>query len=167
MASFNKVILMGNLTRDPELRYTPNNMAICKIGVAVNRRYKDQQTGEWVEKPTFVDVTVFGKRGESFEKCHKKGSMAFIEGRLEFDQWEDKNTGQKRSKLYVVADNWEFVSSGRGEGGGGGGGGYDRQQDRAPQSGGFEDAPQPASGGYGDYGPAPGADFIDADDTPF
>ena len=173
MASFNKVILMGNLTRDPELRYTPNNMAICKIGVAVNRRYKDQQTGEWVEKPTFVDVTIFGKRGESFEKYHKKGSMCFIEGRLEFDQWEDKNTGQKRSKLYVVADNWEFVSSGRGEGGGGGGGGG-YAPSRQSQPGGFEDAPQPAggggggdAGGYGDYGPAPCADFIDADDTPF
>lgn len=182
MASFNKVILMGNLTRDPELRYTPNNMAICKVGLAVNRRYKDQQTGEWIEKPTFVDVTVFGKRGESFEKYHKKGSMAFIEGRLEFDSWEDKNTGQKRSKLYVVADNWEFVSSGRGEGGGGGGGGggYERSAPQPqPSGGGFEDAPQGGGGdggGGGDaggagagggYGAAPGADFVGADDTPF
>ncbi|MFT7679159.1 MAG: single-strand DNA-binding protein, partial [Planctomycetota bacterium] len=155
MSSFNKVILMGNLTRDPELRYTPNNMAICKVGLAANRRYKDQQTGEWIEKPTFVDITVFGKRGESFEKYHKKGSMAFIEGRLEFDSWEDKNTGQKRSKLYVVADNWEFVSSGRAEGGGGGGGGgYDRPAQQAqPSGGGFEDAPQGGGGGgYGDGG---------------
>ena len=174
MASFNKVILMGNLTRDPELRYTPNNMAICKVGLAANRRYKDQQTGEWIEKPTFVDVTVFGKRGESFEKYHKKGSMAFIEGRLEFDSWEDKNTGQKRSKLYVVADNWEFVSSGRGDGGGGGGGGggYDRPAPAQQPSSGFEDAPQAGGGGSGGndsggYGAAPGADFVGADDTPF
>ena len=123
MASYNKVILMGNLTRDPELRYTQggNSTAICKVGLAVNRRYKNQQ-GEWVEKPTFVDVTIFGNRGEAFEKYHRKGATAFIEGRLELDTWEDKNSGQKRSKLYVIADNWEFTGGGRGEGGGGRGG---------------------------------------------
>ena len=104
MASFNKVILMGNLTRDPELKYTQSNMAICKIGVAVNRRFKDGQTGEWREEPTFVDVTIFGKRGEAFEKYHRKGQSCFLEGELRLDSWEDKNTGQKRSKLYVVAE---------------------------------------------------------------
>ena len=82
MASFNKVILMGNLTRDPELRYTASNMAICKVGMAVNRRVKDQQTDQWREEPTFVDVTIFGKRGEAFDKFHKKGASAFIDGEL-------------------------------------------------------------------------------------
>ena len=116
MASYNKVILMGNLTRDPELRYTPNNTAICKIGLAVNRRFKDGATGEWKEEPTFVDVTIFGARGEAFQRFHTKGKPAFIEGSLRLDTWEDKNGGGKRSKLYVVADNWEFVGAGGGPG---------------------------------------------------
>ncbi|MEZ5975771.1 MAG: single-stranded DNA-binding protein [Planctomycetota bacterium] len=154
MASFNKVILMGNLTRDPELRYTPSNMAVCKVGVAVNRRYKDSQTGEWVDKPTFVDVTIFGKRGEAFDKFHKRGASAFFEGRLELDTWDDKNTGQKRSKLYVVADNWEFV--GQGAPGGRSMGGSDADMGGSSSS----------SGGYGDYGGG-GNDFLGVDDTPF
>lgn len=154
MASFNKVILMGNLTRDPELRYTPNNVAVCKIGLAVNRRFKDSTSGEWREEATFVDVTIFGKRGEAFEKFHKKGQSAFIEGTLRLDTWEDKQSGQKRNKLYVVADNWEFVGSGRGASEGGGG----RSSDY---------------GGEADYGAAPtstsaaDADFLGAEDTPF
>jgi single-strand DNA-binding protein len=143
MASFNKVILMGNLTRDPEMRFTQSQMAVCKIGLAVNRRYKDSQTGEWTEKPAFVDVTLFGKRAEAFEKFHTKGQSAFIEGRLELDTWEDKNTGQKRSKLYVVADNWEFVGGGKGESRGGGGGGNWESQGGGNSGGG---------GGGGDYG---------------
>jgi single-strand DNA-binding protein len=151
MASFNKVILMGNLTRDPELRYTPNNMAICKFGLAVNRRYKDGQSGEWKEEPTFVDVTVFGARGEAFQRFHTKGKPAFIEGSLRLDTWEDKNGGGKRSKLYVVADNWEFVGSG---GGGGGGGRGD------------------SGGSSGDSGADAGAperepEYQQVDDTPF
>ncbi len=119
MSSYNKVILMGNLTRDPELRYTQNNVAICKLGLAVNRRFKDA-SGEWREEATFVDITIFGKRGEAFAKFHSKGKPAFIEGSLRFDTWEDQS-GQKRSKLYVVGDSWEFVGGGgRGEQGGGG-----------------------------------------------
>jgi single-strand DNA-binding protein len=119
MASYNKVLLMGNLTRDPELRYAGNGTAICKIGLAINRRFQDQG-GEWKEEVTFVDVTIFGKRGEAFAKFHTKGKSAFIEGRLRLDSWEDKNGGGKRTKLEVIAENWEFVGSGRGEGGGGG-----------------------------------------------
>lgn len=118
MASYNKVILMGNLTRDPELRYASNNTAICKFGLAVNRRFKDSQSGEWKEEPTFVDVTIFGARAEPFARYHTKGKPAFIEGTLRLDTWEDKNGGGKRSKLYVVADTWEFVGGGRGEQGG-------------------------------------------------
>lgn len=109
MSSFNKVILMGNLTRDPELRFTPSNLPICKFGLAVNRRFKDGQSGEWKDEATFVDVTIFGVRAESFSKHHRKGSVAFVEGSLRMDTWDDKNGGGKRSKLYVVAENWEFA----------------------------------------------------------
>ena len=127
MASYNKVILMGNLTRDPEVRYASSGTAIVKFGLAVNRRFQDSD-GNWQEEPTFVDITMFGKRGEAFSRFHTKGKSAFIEGTLRFDQWEDKNGGGKRSKLYVVADNWEFVGGKDGGpmGGGGGGGGGNR-----------------------------------------
>ena len=114
MGNYNRVILLGNLTRDPELRYTPAGMGICSFGLATNKRFKDQG-GEWKERPVFVDVTIFGKRGEAFAKFHKKGKQAFLEGELRMDQWEDKKTGEKRSKLYVVGDNWEFVGGERTE----------------------------------------------------
>ena len=143
MASYNRVILMGNLTRKPELRYAQNGTPICKVGLAVNRRYKDQ-SGEWKEQPTFVDVTIFGKRGEAFSKYHDKGKPAFIEGSLRLDTWDDKQTGEKRSKLYVVGDNWEFVGSGGGRASSG--------EDSGGES--FE----------GSYG---GGEVLDAEDTPF
>lgn len=159
MSSFNKVILMGNLTRDPELRYTPSNMPICKFGIAVNRRFKDSQSGEWKEEPTFVDITIFGARAEPFARYHTKGKPCFIEGSLRLDTWEDKNGGGKRSKLYVVADTWEFVGGGRGEGAGAGGGGGER----APMT---RSASADDGGGgapsYGDRESSSGAD-----DTPF
>jgi len=152
MASYNKVILMGNLTRDPELRFTANNMAICKFGLAVNRRFKDGASGEWKEEPTFVDITIFGARAEPFAKYHTKGKPAFIEGSLRLDTWDDKNGGGKRSKLYVVADNWEFVGPGGGGGGAGGGG-----------RGAF-----PASSASGEEGGAPAEpELQQVDDTPF
>lgn len=121
MASYNKVILMGNLTRDPEVRFAPSGTAIVKFGLAVNRRIQDAE-GNWKEEPTFVDVTIFGKRGEAFARFHNKGKSAFVEGHLRFDTWDDKQSGQKRSKLYVVAENWEFVGPGKGEGAGMGSG---------------------------------------------
>ena len=166
MSSYNKVILMGNLTRDPELRYTQSNIAICKFGLAVNRRFKDSQSGEWREEPTFVDITIFGKRGEAFAKFHSKGKPAFVEGELRFDTWEDQS-GQKRSKLYVVAEGWEFVGGGR-EAGAGGGGNYGGQSgggqsggQSGGQGGGYNRQPQ--GGGYGDAQP----DYLEVDDTPF
>ncbi len=162
MASYNKVILMGNLTRDPELRMTANNMAICKFGLAVNRRFKDSQTGEWKEEPTFVDITIFGARAEPFAKYHSKGKPAFIEGTLRLDTWEDKNGGGKRSKLYVVADTWEFVGQG---GRGAEGGGGERTMGGAGGAGG-------AGGGFGGGAPSDGGsgrepEYLQADDTPF
>ena len=154
MAGDTTITIIGNLTGDPELRFTPSNMPICKFGLAVNRRFKDGQSGEWKEEPTFVDVTIFGSRAEPFAKYHTKGKQAFIEGTLRMDTWEDKNGGGKRSKLYVVADTWEFVGQGRGEGQGGGGGGRG-----APAGGGYSDAPGGGGGGEPEY--------LQADDTPF
>jgi len=166
MASFNKVILMGNLTRDPELRYTASNMPICKFGLAVNRRFKDSQSGEWKEEPTFVDVTIFGARAEPFARYHTKGKPAFIEGSLRLDTGEDKNGGGKRSKLYVVADTWEFVGGGRGEGAGGAGGGAPMARSAAGEGGGYG-GPE-GGGGYGQSeGAAGGGEPLSADDTPF
>lgn len=109
MSSFNKVILMGNLTRDPELRYTQGGTAVCSVGLAVNEKFKGSD-GEWQDRTTFIDVTIWGKRGEAFARFHKKGRPAFFEGKLRLDQWQDKQSGQNRSKLYVVAEQWEFVS---------------------------------------------------------
>jgi single-strand DNA-binding protein len=110
MASFNKVILMGNLTRDPELRYTPKGTAIAKVGLAINR-YWTTESGEKKEEVTFVDVDVFGRTAENVGQYMKKGRPILIEGRLRLDQWDDKQTGQKRSRLGVVAESVQFLGS--------------------------------------------------------
>lgn len=117
MASFNKVILVGNLTRDPELRYTPKGTAIAKIGLAVNRVWTSE-SGEKKEEVTFVDVDVFGRTAENVGQYMRKGRPILIEGRLRLDQWDDKQTGQKKSKLGVVAETVQFLGSptGGGEG---------------------------------------------------
>jgi len=120
MASFNKVILMGNLTRDPELRYTPKGTAIAKIGLAVNRVWTTD-TGEKKEEVTFVDVDIFGRTAENVGQYMRKGRPIMIEGRLKLDQWDDKQTGQKKSKLGVVAETVQFLGSAPGAGEGGGG----------------------------------------------
>jgi single-strand DNA-binding protein len=117
MANLNKVFLIGNLTRDPELRVTPKGTAICQFGIAVNRQFKDE-SGATREETTFVDIEAWGKQGELVSKYLTKGSPAMVEGRLKFDQWEDKQSGQKRSKLKVVLENVQFLST-RGGGGGG------------------------------------------------
>lgn len=118
MASYNKVILMGNLTRDPELRYTPKGTAIAKIGIAVNRVWTND-AGEKKEEVTFVDVDVFGRTAENVGQYMRKGRPIMIEGRLKLDQWDDKQTGQKKSKLSVVAENVQFLGSAPGAGEGG------------------------------------------------
>ena len=112
MASFNRVILAGNLTRDPELRYTPKGLAISKIGLAVNRTWKNE-AGETKEEVTFVDVDSFGRQAEVIAQYFKKGSPILVEGRLRLDQWDDKQTGQKRSKLGVVLEGFSFLDSKR------------------------------------------------------
>lgn len=115
MASFNKVILVGNLTRDPELRYTPKGTAIAKIGLAVNRVWTSE-SGEKKEEVTFVDVDVFGRTAENVGQYMRKGRPILIEGRLRLDQWDDKQTGQKRSRLGVVAESVQFLGSPAGTG---------------------------------------------------
>lgn len=129
MASFNRVFLLGNLTRDPELRYTPKGSAVTEIGLAVNRVYTTD-TGEKREETTFIDVTLWGRQAEIAGEYLKKGRPVFIEGRLQLDSWEDKQTGQKRNKLRVVAEGMQLLSSGQREGG---------------ESGGHSHAPRPAS----------------------
>tara|TARA_A100000171_G_scaffold53094_1_gene76767 strand:+ start:7299 stop:7763 length:465 start_codon:yes stop_codon:yes gene_type:complete len=151
--SFNKVMLMGNLTRDVEIRHTGSNTAVGNFGIAVNRRYKTQ-SGEQREEVTFVDCEAWGRTAEVMSQYLSKGRSVFIEGRLKLDQWEDKNGGGKRSKLSVVVENFQFVDSGQGggnQGGGGGGGGGGYARSGAGQGGG---------GGGG------GAN-IDHDDIPF
>jgi len=117
MASFNKVILVGNLTRDPELRYTPKGTAVAKIGLAVNRTWTSE-SGEKKEEVTFIDVDVFGRTAENVSQYMRKGRPILVEGRLRLDQWDDKQTGQKRSKLGVVAETIQFLGSPAGAEGG-------------------------------------------------
>lgn len=115
MPNLNKVMLMGNLTRDPELRYLPSNTAVVGIGVAINRRWRNQQ-GEQQEETSFIDCEAFGRTAEVMNQYLKKGRPIFIEGRLKLDQWQDKD-GNNRSKLKVVVENFQFVDSrGGGEG---------------------------------------------------
>ena|ERR1700690_4080386 len=116
MASYNKVLLMGNLTRDPEVKYTPKGTALANLGLAVNRRWTTE-TGEQKEEVTFVDVEVWGRQAETAGQYLSKGRPVFIEGRLKLDSWEDKESGQKRNKLKVVAERVQFLGapSGRAE----------------------------------------------------
>lgn len=122
MASFNKVILLGNLTRDPQVKYTPAGTAVAEVGLAVNRYWFDKQSNSRREETTFVDVTLWGRDAEVAGEYLAKGRPVLIEGRLQLDTWDDKQTGQKRSKLRVVGERMQLLG-GRGEGGGGGGGG--------------------------------------------
>lgn len=122
MPSLNKVLLMGNLTRDPELRVTPKGTPICQFSLAINRQFK-MESGESREEVIYVDVEAWGKQGETIAKYCTKGRPLYVEGRLRLDQWEDKNTKEKRSRMKVVLEQFQFLGDGRGGGGGGGGGG--------------------------------------------
>ncbi|HEV2803382.1 MAG TPA: single-stranded DNA-binding protein [Chthoniobacterales bacterium] len=118
MASFNKVILLGNLTRDPEVRYTPKGTAVTDLGLAVNRTYT-ADNGEKREEVTFVDVTFWGRTAEVAGEYLKKGRPVFVEGRLQLDSWDDKTSGQKRTKLKVIGENMQMLGAPRGGGSGG------------------------------------------------
>jgi single-strand DNA-binding protein len=119
MASYNRVILLGNLTRDPELKYLPSGMAVMDVGLAVNDRRKNA-TGEWIEEVTFVDITFFGRTAEVVSEYVSKGSPLFVEGRLKLDTWETPDH-QKRSKLKVIGDRIQLLGTKGGSGGGQGG----------------------------------------------
>ena len=157
MANFNKVILMGNLTRDPQLSYLPNQTPVCEIGMAVNRKWKGQD-GQQKEETCFVDCQAYGRQAETLNQYMSKGRPLLIEGRLRYSQWEDKD-GNKRSKLRVMIDTFQFLGQGGGQGGGqsrpasgGGGGGFN-----APQGGGDNyDAPPAMPDDFG----APGGEDI-------
>lgn len=155
MASYNRVILVGNLTRDPELRYIPSGTAVCEVGLAVNDRVK--RSGEWVDETTFVDVTLWARTAEVASEYLSKGSPVLIEGRLKLDTWE--TDGQKRSKLRVVAERMQMLG---GRSGGAGGGG---RQSQPSQQESYSQYSEPAPGPAADSpGPAePPAD----DDIPF
>jgi single-strand DNA-binding protein len=122
-ASFNRVIIMGNLTRDPEVRYIPSGSAVCDIGVAVNRSWYDKQSNSRKEEVCFVDVTLWGRTAEVAGEYLSKGRSVHIEGYLKMDEWQDKTSGAKRTKLKVIADSMQMVG-GRGDGDGGGDGGF-------------------------------------------
>ena len=138
MASFNKVILIGNLTRDPEVRYISSGSAVTEISLAVNHSWYDKQSNSRKEEVTFVEVTLWGRTAEVAGEYLSKGRPVLIEGRLKLDQWEDKESGKKRSKLHVVGENMTMLGSKNDGGGGGGnrggGGGGGRQQ----QGGGYQ-----------------------------
>jgi single-strand DNA-binding protein len=157
MPSYNKVILIGNLTRDPELRYTPSGRAIAKLGLALNRSWKTE-TGETREEVTFVDVDAFGRQAEVLGQYLRKGRPVMVEGRLKLDQWDDKQTGQKRSRMGVVLESFQFLDSGgnRSEGDGNGGG--------------YATTPPPANQNPAPHTQRPAPDDsmpMDDDDVPF
>ncbi len=168
MANYNKVMLMGNLTRDPELRYLQSGQAVVKIGLAVNRKYKNRNTQELVEETTFVDVEGWGQQAETFSKYMTKGRPVFIEGRLRLDSWEGKD-GQKRNKLLVVMENFQFLGSGGGGGGGersaGDKGERTERPERAAQGRAGEGKP-PAQAEAGQVADGGGEDY-DFEDIPF
>lgn len=143
MANLNKVMLIGNLTRDPEVKYTPKGTAIAEIGLAVNRVYTTPQ-GEKKEEVTFIDVTLWERLAELAGQYLRKGRPVFIEGRLQLDTWDDKQTGQKRSKLRVRGETMQFLGS-RGDGEGGGSGGASGGASSASEADEYDQRPQAAS----------------------
>ena len=134
MANINRVVLVGNLTRDPELRTTQGGMSICSLGIAVNHRRKNQQTGEWVEEPNYFDIKVFGAQGESCARFLSKGRAVAIDGRLSWSQWEAQDGSGKRSKVEVIAETVQFIGPRDGGDNGGVGAGAPRRQEPAPLS---------------------------------
>lgn len=158
MANFNRVILAGNITRDPELSYTASNTAVCKFGLAINRKWRDRNSGENREETCFVDCTAFGRTGEVINQYFGKGKPIMVEGRLHYHQWEAQDGG-KRSKLDVVVESFEFIGApaggqgGGGQGGGGQGAGGARQARPAPARSGAPAGGRPAAGGYDDAPP--------------
>ena len=163
MASLNKVLLMGNLTRNPEIRYTPGGSAVCEFGMAINRRFM-QANGQEKDETCFVDITVWGKQAESSSRFLQKGSSVFVEGRLVYDQWTEKETGNKRSRLRIYAERVQFLDrrdqagqpGGEGDGGAPYGQGQPQGQPQGQSQGGYSRfrSQQPGTAPYG--GPVQG-----------
>jgi len=165
MPNFNKVYLMGNLTRDPELRVTPKGTSVCSFGLAVNRVYRVDE-GETREETTFVDVEAWGRQAEVISKYVSKGGPLFVEGRLKLDSWENKE-GEKRNKLKVVLENMQLLGS-RGEGGGGSGGeGPDSYAPRARAASGGAAASSASSSASRQEGPSKEVSDDIEEDMPF
>src|SRR5207247_6288642 len=149
MANINRVVLVGNLTRDPELRHTPGGTAVCSLRLAVNTRRKDAATGEWTEKPNYFDVTVWGNQGESCAQYLAKGRPVAIDGRLEWREWEAQD-GSKRQAVEIIADSVQFLGSrSDSPSGGGGGNGFEAKSDVPADTSDFEGATV-SSGGSDD-----------------
>jgi single-strand DNA-binding protein len=158
MANLNKVMLIGNLTRDPEVRYTPSGRAVADIALAINRVWTNDQ-GQKQEDTTFVDVTLWGRQAELAQQYLTKGRGVYVEGRLQMDTWDDKETGKKRSRLKVIGEVLQFLPDGRGGSNPPSGGG-------APQ-GQRSSAPQQRSGPPQGASAAPPDEFQEDDDIPF
>ena len=153
--NINRVIITGNLTRDPELRSTGSGTAVCGLRIACNTRRKDSASGEWVDKPNYFDVTIFGRQGENAAQYLSKGRGVAIDGRLEWREWQDQQ-GNKRQSVDIIADNVQFLG-GPGDGGGNGGGGFTPRSDVPVSTDDF--APAPVGGG--------GSSSAVDDDIPF
>jgi single-strand DNA-binding protein len=154
--NINRVIVVGNLTRDPELRHTPSGMAVCSLRIAVNTTRKDE-SGQWVDKPNYFDVTVWGQQGENCAQYLSKGRPVAIDGRLEWREWQDQN-GNNRQAIDIIADAVQFLG-GRDDAGGGGGNGFTPRSDVPADTSDFAPAGAPAGGG--------GASSAGDDDIPF
>jgi single-strand DNA-binding protein len=141
--NINRVIITGNLTRDPELRATGSGTAVCGLRIACNTRRKDAASGEWVDKPNYFDVTIFGRQGENAAQYLSKGRGVAIDGRLEWREWQDQQ-GNKRQSIDIIADNVQFLSGPEG-GGGGNGGGFTPRSDVPVSTDDF--TPAPVGGG--------------------
>jgi single-strand DNA-binding protein len=164
MANLNKVMIIGNVTRDPEIKYTPKGSAVTDLGIAVNRVYTPEG-GEKREETTYVDVTLWGRQAEIAGEYCKKGRSIYIEGRLQLDTWEDKTSGQKRSKLRVVGENFQLLGP-RPGGGGSSSGGDEEYSDRPAR----REQPQSQGGGGGGFsrgGNTAAHPPIEEDDIPF
>lgn len=144
--NINRVVLTGNLTRDPELRHTNAGTAVCNLRIAVNTRQKDGSTGEWRDKPNYFDVTVWGGQGENAAQYLSKGRPVAIDGRLEWREWEDQG-GNKRQSVEIIADTVQFLNSAESGGGNGGGERFSPQSDVPADTADF--ATPPAGGGIG------------------
>lgn len=164
--NFNKVMLMGNLTRDPELRHLPSGMAVANIGLAVNRRFKGQD-GESREETTFIDCDAWGRTAEVMCQYLGKGKPVFVEGRLRLDEWQDKSSGEKRSKIKVVIENFQFLDSREGAQGGGGPGGGAGGGGRRPAGAPAGRGGNAGGGGSGGGGGGSNYEPMGEEDIPF